>query len=205
MTGEKKPVLFFGGTFNPPHYGHTHLIHYVLGHMDFSLVYIVPSYHPPHKIEDNTASFEDRLEMTRVVFNDQKLPANVEISDMEKHLATPSYSWRTLEHLQTKHPGVKMYMLIGMDMYINLHQWENYEALIKNYNFIILKRENWQPPKISQGDILLDNPYWNISSNEIRRLILEYSKTPDKSLRLELEKLISPELIKYIVEHKVYH
>jgi nicotinate-nucleotide adenylyltransferase len=171
---------------------------------EFSHVYVVPSYHPPHKPEKDSVSFEDRLEMTRIMFHSQKLPGNVEISDMEKYLPVPSYSWRTLEHLHQEYPRSKIYMLIGMDMYLNLHQWENYEELKKNYNFIILKRKNLVPLMISEGDILLDNPYWNISSHEIRKLVLDYSKTLDKSVLQELEKLVSPELLNYIREHKIY-
>jgi nicotinate-nucleotide adenylyltransferase len=204
MNDEAKPVLFFGGTFNPPHYGHSNLIHYVLEHMDFSRVYIIPSYHPPHKNEFDAVSFDDRLQMTRILFHGQNLPDNVEISDMERNLATPSYSWQTLEHLHKKHPHSKIYMLIGMDMYLNLHKWDNYEELIKNYNFIILKRKNLIAPKISSGDILLDNPYWNISSNEIRKLIVDHAKTLDTGIKRELETLISPQLLEYISQRGIY-
>lgn len=209
MITDKKPVLFFGGTFNPPHYGHTNLIQYVLSQMEFSRIYIVPSYHPPHKPESGSASFQDRLEMTRIMFCNPDLPPNVEISDMEKNLETPSYSWRTLDYLHKLHPGIKIYMLIGMDMYINLRLWENYNELVKQNSFIILKRENMPIPEISTGDILLNNPHWNISSIEIREIIAnsvlsENGKKLDGSLQSRLEKLISPDLLQYILEHRVY-
>lgn len=205
LADSGKPVLFFGGTFNPPHFGHTNLIQYVVSQREFSHVFVVPSYHPPHKPEQDSVSFEDRLEMTRIMFNSQKMPGNVEVSDMEKNLPVPSYSWRTLEHLKKEFPLSKIYMLIGMDMYLNLHQWKNYEELKKNYNFIILKRKNLVPLMISEGDILLDNPYWNISSNEIRKLVFQYSKTLDSSILQDLEKLMSPELLEYIRTHRIYH
>lgn len=203
MTGQIKPVLFFGGTFNPPHNGHLNLVRYVAGQMDFGLIYVVPAYHPPHKSDDAT-SFEDRLEMTRILFSAKDVPANVEISDLERHLETPSYSWRTLECLRERHPLAKIYMLIGMDMYLNLHKWANHETLVKNYNFIILKRENLSVAKLSPGDILMDNPHWNISSNEIRRLIVEYAKTLDKGILQKLETLIPPELLAYIDKRGIY-
>ncbi|MDH4262665.1 MAG: nicotinate (nicotinamide) nucleotide adenylyltransferase [Spirochaetia bacterium] len=204
MLEEIKPVLVFGGTFNPPHYGHTHLINYVINKMHFNHVYIIPSYHPPHKSEDDVVTFEDRLAMTRIIFNSQKLPAHVDISDIEKYLPVPSYSWGTLEHFRQKHQNAKIYMLIGMDMYLNLQQWANYEVLVKKYNFIILKRENLRVAKISEGDILLDNPYWNISSEKIRKMVLDYSLTFNKKLELELLNFVSSELLQYIIEHKLY-
>jgi len=223
MTMENKPVLVFGGTFNPPHYGHLYLIQYVMHHLEFSQVYIVPSFSPPHKSEYDSVSFDDRLHMTRILFKSRNLPGNIEISDMEKYLPVPSYSWRTLDYVHQKHPDKKLYMLIGMDMYLNLHQWENFKHLREKNNFIVFKRESFTPPEITAGDILLDNPFWNISSNNIRKIMYEFAKsgvqyscppgslsnedakTLDKNPGDEIEKLVPPELISYILERRLYN
>ncbi|MDH4198870.1 MAG: nicotinate (nicotinamide) nucleotide adenylyltransferase [Spirochaetia bacterium] len=204
MTANPLPILFFGGTFNPPHSGHVHIISYVIQHMKFEHIYVVPAFHPPHKSQTDQVDFKDRLEMTRIIFLQNRNAANVDVSDMEKYLPAPSYTYRTLRYLKEIHPRSKVFLLTGMDMYQNLNQWKNYNELRTNYNFIVLKRLNMENPVISEGDIMLDNPFWNVSSNKLRENIAKYYKTLDNKLKHELESLLTKELLEYIIHRKLY-
>ena len=204
MSDSTLPVLFFGGTFNPPHCGHANIISYVSEHLEFKHIYIVPAFYPPHKEEADQIDFGQRMEMTRITFSPEKFSAKIEVSDLEKNLPVPSYTYRSLKYLKDLHPQSKIFVLTGMDMYQNLEKWKNFEELRSNYNFIVLKRQNIKKTTMHNGDILLDNPFWNVSSMEIRKLIKSYYKTLDKKIKDELERLLTQELLDYIIQRKLY-
>lgn len=228
MPDRDLPVLFFGGTFNPPHLGHVQLIRYVLERVPAEPVYIVPAFVPPHKESDGALDFTDRLAMCRMIFSGQNLfekpsleSSPVEVSDLESRLPAPSYTYRSLRFLTEKHPGKKIYVLIGMDMFVHLNSWKNYDELRKNYHFIILKRKDMPDAPsggVLEGDMLLDNPHWNVSSEEIRQLIGRYYNLLDKpglapaasnsespeSLQCQIEEFITPSIFQFIIENNFY-
>jgi len=45
-------TCFFGGTFDPPHIGHLIVAEYIMEWGDFDKVIFIPSYKPPHKLEN---------------------------------------------------------------------------------------------------------------------------------------------------------
>jgi nicotinate-nucleotide adenylyltransferase len=198
------PILFFGGTFNPPHTGHVKIISYITSIIKVKNVYVVPSFSPPHKQDPDLASFEDRLEMTRKIFMELSEDEKIIVADMEKNLPSPSYTYQSLEALSKIHPGHPVIPVVGMDMYLNLNQWMNYSQLREKYNFIVLQRLDMESSLIKEGDKILDNPYWNISSREIRNLIREFYINPQNELKKNLEELISPVILKFIIERKLY-
>ena len=79
---------------------------------------------------------------------------------------------------------------MGEDNYYSLDKWKNSEYLIENLEFIVLKRreESKSSQKQTQEILskvhLLQNPYYDISSTEIREIISQ-----GKSLDLLVEKL----------------
>ena len=56
-------TCFFGGTFDPPHIGHLIVAEYIMEWGDFDKVIFIPSYKPPHKLE-NISSV---IDMVRVI------------------------------------------------------------------------------------------------------------------------------------------
>ncbi|MBQ6932199.1 MAG: adenylyltransferase/cytidyltransferase family protein, partial [Clostridia bacterium] len=42
-------IGIFGGTFNPPHIGHTRLAEHFVSELKLDRLLVIPTYQPPHK------------------------------------------------------------------------------------------------------------------------------------------------------------
>ena len=117
-----KRVGIFGGTFDPIHNGHLHLINEIARAGIFSTLIIVPSGNPWQKKPQ--ASAEDRLEMTRLALSGLTLEnCEVLISDFEVVSSEPSYAIKTVMHLQEKLSGAAFTWIIGSDAASSLNTW----------------------------------------------------------------------------------
>ena len=59
--------VFFGGTFDPPHYGHLAPARAALAAGVTDRVLLVPAFAPPHKKGRAFASYEDRVRMLQLL------------------------------------------------------------------------------------------------------------------------------------------
>ena len=110
----------FGGTFNPIHNGHLHLLQAAKEALQLDHVLLIPTKIPPHKVPEQLASEQDRLTMCRLAT--QHLPW-VSISDLEMRREGPSYTVDTLRALYTNHPQYELYLLMGGDMLLTVDRW----------------------------------------------------------------------------------
>ena len=92
----------FGGTFDPPHYGHLIVAECVRERLQLDRLVMVPSWISPHKLERETASAEDRLEMLRLLVKGKE---GFLISDVETRRKGVSYTVDTLRELQGEMGG----------------------------------------------------------------------------------------------------
>ncbi|MES0488800.1 MAG: nicotinate (nicotinamide) nucleotide adenylyltransferase [Leptospirales bacterium] len=196
------PLILYGGTFDPPHFGHKKIAEYVTQKVPYEKMFIVPAFSPPHKFEQKTTPFQDRLKMLQLLFDDVVLP-EVEISPMEKGLPEPSYTWRTLEYMEKQYPGKKISIVLGNDMYNQLPTWNNYELLRKKYSFIVLDRSLGSTEKDGhEKDVFLQNPKWDTSSQVIRAAYKTYYQT--REMPEVIKKWIPPTIHDYICNHNLY-
>ena len=56
----------YGGTFNPIHLGHLHILQEFIRRLSLDRVLLIPTRVPPHKQAESLAEAEDRLEMCRL-------------------------------------------------------------------------------------------------------------------------------------------
>ena len=98
---ENCEIGIFGGTFNPPHKGHTRLAREAVEKLGLDRMLIVPSCIPPHKIPGKLASGEDRLEMCRLAFCKD---SRFEVSSIELDRGSKSYTVETLRELKKIYP-----------------------------------------------------------------------------------------------------
>jgi nicotinate-nucleotide adenylyltransferase len=119
-------VLFFGGSFDPPHVAHVLCVTYALSVGDFERVLVVPVYE--HAFGKRLAAFEDRVEMCRRAF---AFAPGVEVCRVEAELARPSYTLHTLEHLAAEHPDWRLRLLIGSDVLTDTSKWYRYDDVVR--------------------------------------------------------------------------
>ena len=105
-------IGIYGGTFDPPHIGHINAFKAFLEQFCFDKVFVIPVFTPPHKCLKSSVSTDDRLNMTRLAF--ENLSENVEISDLEIKRQGKSYTADTIRYF--KEEGYDdIYFLCGTD------------------------------------------------------------------------------------------
>ncbi|UOQ86084.1 nicotinate-nucleotide adenylyltransferase [Gracilibacillus salinarum] len=185
-----KRIGLFGGTFDPPHYGHLLMAEHAYQQMELDEVWFIPSFKPPHKEEANTTA-KDRVEMTRIAIQDH--PAfsvhTIEVDREEK-----SYTVHTIKLLQEQYPDVQFYFIIGGDMVEYLPNWYRINELMELVPFIGVKRPGYTLDSIYNVEEV-EMPLIEISSTLIRDRLQS-----GESVRY----LTSPEVIAMINKYQLY-
>jgi nicotinate-nucleotide adenylyltransferase len=122
-------IGIFGGTFDPIHLGHLRSVEEASDIIHLDLVLLIPAARPPHKLRSGLTPFRDRLNMTRLAVEDNKL---IEVLDIEARRSGPSFSVDTLENLRSETgPDTDFFFLIGMDAFLEIESWHRYQRLFE--------------------------------------------------------------------------
>ena len=120
----------YGGTFNPPHLGHLAAARFALEALELDELRFVPAAAPPHKaLPDRSPAPEARLAMTELAADSLLLPDKVGVSGMELARPGKSYTADTLRQLRAQYPEARLWLLMGADMFLTLHQWREPEVI----------------------------------------------------------------------------
>ena len=179
--------LYFG-SFNPIHIGHLIVASHVANHTDMQQVWFVVSPQNPLKSSSVLLNEYNRLYLVQLAVEDD---LRLKASDIEFKLPRPSYTIDTLTYLQEKYPQHAFSIIMGSDGFQNLPKWKSFELLVKNFPFIIYKRQGFDVNDTWQANVhILNAPLLQISATTIRENI-KTGKTirylvPDK-VREEIE------------------
>jgi nicotinate-nucleotide adenylyltransferase len=124
----KKKLVFFGGTFDPPHKEHQQIVKACSEELNPEKIIIMPTFIPPHKKTFMSASPLRRLEMCKIAFGGIK---NVEVSDWELAKKGKSYSYLTIKRIASEYPDYEIYFLMGTDMLSSFHTWKAPQEILK--------------------------------------------------------------------------
>jgi nicotinate (nicotinamide) nucleotide adenylyltransferase/ribosome silencing factor RsfS/YbeB/iojap len=116
-------VAFFGGSFDPPHLGHLGVARAARAALGLDTVLFAPVGTQPLKPQGSTASFADRLAMTRLAIAGEPGFA-VSLADAPKSSGVPNFTLETLLALRAELPaGSALFCLMGADSFIDLKRW----------------------------------------------------------------------------------
>jgi nicotinate-nucleotide adenylyltransferase len=180
--------LFFG-SFNPIHHGHLMVASFIANHTDLQQVWLVVSPQNPHKTQSSLLNEYDRLHLAQLAIEDD---AQIKVSDIEFKLPKPSYTIDTLTYLEEKYPQHNFFVIMGSDSFQNLPKWKNFEALVKNYQFIVYRRPGFDITEKFGADVTyLEAPMLELSATLIRNnckdgITIRYLVPED--VRLEIER-----------------
>ena len=210
-----------GGTFNPIHFGHLAAAEEVRDRLKLEKVIFIPSFLPPHKSEEGMPSALQRQEMVRLAV---KGNPHFTVSDMEIRRGGRSYTIDTIEALRQAHAGAELFFITGLDSFLEIGTWKEWERLLPLCAFVVLSREGYRFRNIAKLGFLnapenhldaLDRrertelsivsgnicihlervPLYDISSTDIRTRVCE-----GRSIKYHL-----PEAVEhYIIENKLY-
>ena len=119
----QRRVAFFGGSFDPPHLGHLAVARAAKLGLGLDSVLFAPVGAQPLKSRGATASFEDRLAMTRLAIAGEP-GFEISLADAPSGLGEPNYSLETLERLRAElGSACRLYFLMGADSFLSLKKW----------------------------------------------------------------------------------
>lgn len=129
-----------GGTFNPVHYGHLAAAEEVRDRLKLDRVLFIPSALPPHKQEEDMPSSVQRLEMVRLAVTGNP---HFKVSDIEVKRGGKSYTIDTIEALLPLHPGAELFFITGLDSFLDIETWKEWERLLSLCSFVVLSRPGY--------------------------------------------------------------
>ena len=189
-------IALYLGSFNPFHNGHLEVIKTALNDFKMDKVIIVPTMQNPWKNEKVLDIDKRSLIIIRSLCNSKQfgfVPYTFEkdfeiypyfiISNIEKELIPPYYSYATLHALKNKYCNDEIFVLCGEDTIKDIPNWMNGEQIIKDYDFLVV-----------------DRPKNSISSSYIRE-ILKTSNKLDSYVDTKLRYLVSPNIINLIKKY----
>lgn len=191
-------TCLFGGTFDPPHFGHLIVAQTIFEAEHFDKIVFIPAHIPPHKKGKKISSLELRLEMLKIAIKDNP---NFEISDIEIKRGGISYSLETIRDYkdQTELSRDELFYLIGSDSLKLFYAWENPKAILKECQLIVAIRPGFRPSDIPNWILakvqFANIPRIEISSSQIRARWIE-----DKTIRY----MVTQPVWKFINENNIY-
>ncbi len=133
-----KRVGIFGGTFDPPHLGHLILAEEIRESFGLSEVYFMPCNEPPHKDREDLTDAKHRFAM--VVAATLHNPAFV-ASPIEVNRPGKSFSIDTVRELhETMGDDAEIVFITGLDAFLEIETWEEYEQLLDLCHVIVVSR-----------------------------------------------------------------
>jgi len=125
-------IGIYGGTFNPPHLGHMVAAKTAAQVLGLDKLIFVPAAVPPHKqLPEGSAAPEQRLDMVRLMADNLNMPGVVQVSDMELRREGKSYTCDTLVAMKDLYPEAELWLLMGTDMFLSLHNWYQPEKIME--------------------------------------------------------------------------
>jgi nicotinate-nucleotide adenylyltransferase len=132
----------FGGTFDPIHFGHLRTAFELLQELRLAEVRFLPAGEPPHRATP-LCNASHRLAMVRAATSDQ--PGFV-VDDRETRRAGPSYTVATLRELRAEFPGRPVCLIVGMDAFLGLPQWHEWQEILRFAHLVVAHRPGWAAP-----------------------------------------------------------
>ncbi len=204
-------IGFFGGSFDPVHFGHLKNAQQIKNELNLSKLFLMPCREPVHKSK-LTFLTEQRLQMLQIAIQD--FP-ELSLDTREINRKSESYSIDSLKEIALELPEEIICLIIGMDSFNQLSSWRDYQKFHQYCHLIVLARpgeineQNYaeftptQNPKdlLRKGAGLVyfaKTELHDISSSDIRGILFETSQEGKIHAQQSLDELIPKRIINYL-------
>jgi nicotinate-nucleotide adenylyltransferase len=198
-------IGIFGGTFDPPHYGHLILAEQAREQAALDQVWFLLSARPPHKSDRQITPFERRAEMLALALAGHEDRFRVET--IERDRAGLSYTADTLDALAEQHRSVEWFVILGADSIKDLPTWHEPRRILAKATVLAAARpghHTWSARELAAAlamdasDVrmgMVDVPLIEISSRDLRQ-----RAAAGRSLLFQLPRAVEV----YIREKRLY-
>ncbi len=194
-----KRIGFYGGSFDPIHFGHINLALEMAEKHQLDKVFMCPANISPNKERDFTPTEAiHKLKMVELAIEDIK---EFELLDSEIKRGGISFTVDTLNQLKKENPHDQFFLILGQDTLSGFLKWKNPGEILSLASPLIGMREG--------SPLNIDEKYYNyfekgitktrlldISSTEIRRRI---------QLKNYIRHLVPSKVVDYIYENRLYY
>lgn len=198
-----------GGTYDPVHLGHLHLLHSLVELTDYERILVIPVASPPHKPHEQSVSNEDRLHMLRLALDEYRIiypddrETDILIDTCEIDRGGTSYMFDTISELYQRYEiDGQIGVVLGDDLLGGLRRWYRFDELRHQVEFIICRRTKERPAQVLPPGVrgrFLENPVMEDSSTTVRALI--FSGEYDAEV---LSHHVPSTVVPYILHHELY-
>lgn len=191
---QKSRIGIFGGSFDPPHLGHSTVAQSLVHKNILDEVWFVPV--KQHPLGKQVSSEEHRVAMLELLLKHHLPEDTFKINTIELESSGPSYSLKTLRALAEKHPEHEFSWIMGSDNLRFFHNWWQYQALLQEFPILVYPREGAPNDSLyKEMSWLGELPTIAVSSTQVREYVKE-SKS--------ITELVGEEIAQYIREHELY-
>ena len=122
-----------GGTFNPIHYGHLAAAEEVRDRLKLDRVLFIPSFFLLINRKKIVPSAVQRMEM--VTARDDRATRFLSLRTSRSNAGGRSYTIDTIEALRQAYPGAELYFITGLDSFLEIQTWQEWERLLTLVSF----------------------------------------------------------------------
>jgi nicotinate-nucleotide adenylyltransferase len=192
----------FGGTFDPPHYGHLVAAQEAACQLELSRVLFLPARQNPLKRGEEVSPAEDRCQMVSLAIEGNPV---FELSRADLDRPSPSYTVDLLRALRAERPTAELFFLVGADILPELPRWHAPSALLELATLVAINRPGAPVPSLAALEqalpaaaervVLLEIPGMGISATDLRARV---------RLGQPIRYLTPPAVEHYIYQHGLY-
>ncbi|SMM98479.1 Nicotinate-nucleotide adenylyltransferase [uncultured Candidatus Thioglobus sp.] len=184
----KNKIGFFGGSFDPVHYGHLKTARAIKQELNLTHLFLMPCKIPVHK-DSLYFSNQRRLDMLNLALTEFD---DLQLDTREIESAKPSYTIDTLKQIKADYPNEEIFLIIGTDSFNALKTWKDYQQLSDYASIVVLPRTSSIQQENQNSDVYFaKTPLVNISSTQIRNIL-------DSGKIGELSNLLPDNIITYL-------
>lgn len=194
----------YGGTFNPIHRGHVHILGEFARRLRLDRVLLIPAGIPPHKQPHHLASPAHRVEMCRLAAEELG-EIQVIVSRLELDRPGKSFTSETLTALSGLYPEDDFFLLMGEDMFLTVDNWHDAATIFRLACLCASprSREGFQHLQAKRRALealgarcrVEDIPFLDVSSTRVRKLA---------AAGRPLKGLVPDQVAEYIRENGIY-
>ncbi|KRO36016.1 MAG: hypothetical protein ABR54_05600 [Actinobacteria bacterium BACL15 MAG-120619-bin91] len=157
-------VGIYGGTFDPIHLGHLHVITQLIEKNLVDQLLVIPAGEPLLRDNAPIATAQQRRAMCQLALADlpQGIASKVQVNPIEVLRTGPSYAIDTVEAVAQNYPEQTIVLIIGQDAAEKLDQWHRIEELRGMVEFLVIGRPGFAGNGLDIGAL-------NVAATTIRQ------------------------------------
>jgi len=132
-------VGLMGGSFNPPHAGHSLAAEHALQRLGLDELWWIVTPGNPLKSHSALKPLADRMAAVRAMAGNPRM----RVTSFEAALGSP-YTAVTLQFLKRRYPSVQFVWIMGADNLATFHRWQDWRAIAAMMPIAVVDRPDYR-------------------------------------------------------------